>query len=456
MFTLMMVGVLLALVVLMFVMTVAFYYLAALGGLATDALFGAPYMGVAIVNAVTLGLAFLIGLGGLLTMAERKWAGFIQDRIGPNRARLPLVPGAFGGIPHFVADGIKMLTKEDVIPARASRVLYALGPMLAFAPVLVIFGIVPIAPALDVRQLIPGTAASFPVSLQVIPNLDVGLLFAFAFAGIAVYGASLGGWASSNKLALLGSVRAASQMIAYEVALGLSLVGIFMAFATLSPEKISEAQGASILGGALPAWGVFIQPLGLLLFFAASFAETKRAPFDMPEGESEIVGYFVEYSGLRFGMYMLSEFLEIVALGALTATVFFGGWHLPDVPALGLEAWLLNTLGPVWLAFLQGTGFMIKVVLLCYIQLAIRWTFPRFRYDQVQALGWKILLPLGLANVFVTGVLVLLDASLDLLALVGLLQLALMVGVTVLYRAPKPKSVSGIPEPAAAHAPGHH
>ncbi len=455
MYTLMMTGVLLAIVVLLFVMVVAFYYLAALGGLAANALGLDPAVGVSVVNALTLLLAFLLGLGGLLTMAERKWSGFIQDRIGPNRARLPLVPGAFGGIPHFLADGIKMLTKEDVVPARASRILYALGPVMAFAPVLVIFGIVPLAPPVDVRELIPGAGASFPVSLQVIPGLDVGLLFMFAFAGLAVYGASLGGWASNNKLALLGGVRAASQMIAYEVGLGLSLVGIFLAFASLSPEQISSFQGEAVLGGLLPAWGIFLQPFGFLLFFAAAFAETKRAPFDMPEGESEIVGYFVEYSGLRFGMFMLSEFLEIVTLSAITATVFLGGWHLPDVPALGLEAWLRNAVGPVGLAFAQGTFFAIKVIVLCYIQLAIRWTLPRFRYDQVQSLGWKILLPLGLANVFVTGVAVLLDPSLNLLAVIGLVQLALMIGVTVLYRAPKPASVRARPEPAAAGH-GHH
>jgi NADH-quinone oxidoreductase subunit H len=456
MFTVLMVGVLLGIVALLLGMVVAFYYLAALGGWATQAWFGAPYVGVGIVNAVTLMLAFLMGLAGLLTMAERKWASFIQDRIGPNRARLPGIPIALGGIPHFLADGIKMLTKEDVIPARAEKVLYWLGPMMAFAPVLIIFGIVPVAPALDARELIPAIGTSFPVSLQIIPGLDVGLLFVFAFAGLAVYGASLGGWASANKLSLLGGVRAASQMIAYEVGLGLSLVGMFMAYATLSPEKLAAFQGTPILGGVLPAWGIFLQPLGFVLFFAASFAETKRAPFDMPEGESEIVGYFVEYSGMRFGLYMFGEFIEIVVLAAITATVFFGGWHLPDIPALGLEAWLLRAVGPVWLAFFQGAFFFVKVIVLCYLQLAIRWTFPRFRYDQVQALGWKILLPMGLANVFVTGVLVLLDASLDLLAIVGLLQLALMVGVTVLYRAPRPKSVESGSKPSLAHAPAHH
>lgn len=454
MYTLMMIGVLLAIVALLFAMTVAFYYLAALGGLAADALFGAPAAGVAVVNALTLLLAFLLGLGGLLTMAERKWSGAIQDRLGPNRARLPGIPGSFGGIPHFLADGIKMLTKEDVIPAGASRILYSLGPMLAFAPVLVIFAIVPVAPPLNVQQLLP-TDASFPVSLQVIPGLDVGLLFVFAFAGLAVYGATLGGWASNNKLSLLGGVRAASQMIAYEVGLGLSLVGVFMAYATLSPETISANQGEPLLGGILPAWGIFLQPVGFLLFFAASFAETKRAPFDMPEGESEIVGYFVEYSGLRFGMYMLSEFLEIVVLSGVLTAVFLGGWHLPDLPALGIENWLRGAIGPVGLAFVQGTFFMMKVIVLCYIQLAIRWTLPRFRYDQVQALGWKILLPAGLVNVFVTGIALLLDPSRDLLAVIGLVLLALMIGVTVIARAPRPRSVKARTEtPATASA--HH
>jgi NADH-quinone oxidoreductase subunit H len=348
-----------------------------------------------------------------------------------------------------------MATKEDVLPARAEKILFNLGPVLAFAPVVALFAIVPAGPALPANQ-IPGFSGTFGVSLQVIPHLDVGVLYVFAFASLAVYGAALGGWASNNKLSLLGGVRASSQMIAYEVALGLSLVGAMMAFGTLRLEQMAVEQGAPLFGGVLPAWGIFLQPLGFLLFFAAAFAETKRAPFDLPEAESEIVGYFLEYSGMRFGLYMFGEFIEIVVLSGIIAAVFLGGWHLPDVPALGLEAAIRNAAGPFALAALQAGFFMAKVVVLCWLQMTIRWTLPRFRYDQIQGLGWKVLLPLGLVNVFVTGVAVLVDPTLNVLAAIGLVEWALLIGVTVLYRPAAPASVRARVAPAAADHHAHH
>lgn len=448
-----------------------FYWLAAFLGVATAALFGDGYafIGMGVANTLTLLLALVMIMASLLTVAERKWSSMMQDRIGPNRARLSIIPGlknrSLGGIPHFIADGIKMVTKEDVVPGQVSRLMYALAPMLAFGSVFALFAVVPIAPSIPAAS-IPGIAAiadafgttsAFPVALTIAPNLDIGLLYIFAFAGLAVYGASLAGWASNNKLALLGGIRAASQMIAYEVALGLSLVGCMMAYGSLQLDQMTHAQSAGLFGGVLPAWGVLIQPFGFILFFVASFAETKRAPFDSPEGESEVIGYFVEYSGMRFGMFMISEFVEIVVLSALVTAVFFGGFQLPLPPALGAEQWIVANWGAFALAVLQGFSFLFKLGIFIWVQMVIRWSLIRIRYDQIQTLGWKILLPLALFNIILTGVLILVDGSLNLLAILGIAEIVLLIGITVLYRAPAPATIryAGQPRAATPVAPGH-
>ncbi|MCI0572947.1 MAG: NADH-quinone oxidoreductase subunit H [Myxococcaceae bacterium] len=423
-------------------------------------------------NILVLMLVFVMVLASLLTLAERKWSALMQNRIGPNRADLFGRPVP-AGIGHFIADALKMLTKEDFRPAKANTFLYNLGPLLAFAPVFALFAVVPAGPTLEVFGKTVDMVVATP---------DFGLLFIFAIASLAVYGTSLAGWSSNNKFALLGGVRAASQMISYEVALGLSLVGLMMAFSTVQlPAFVGEALGTGqfrYLWGndaamglrpgfdvGLPAWGIFLQPVAFVLFFAAAFAETKRAPFDMPEGESEIIGYFVEYSGMKFGMFMLSEFMEIVILSGVMVVLFFGGYHLP----IG-EEWLRGTelmrSYPLLLGAVLGMVFWLKVLTLCYLQLVVRWTFPRFRYDQVQKLGWKMLLPVGLVNVFVTGALVLWDPSLRLLALSGLLVIAVVLALTMAAPGEAPAEAHGeghghahgdttaLP-PSHAHATGH-
>jgi NADH-quinone oxidoreductase subunit H len=403
-------------------------------------------------NILFLVLGFVMIIATLLTLAERKWSAMMQDRIGPNRARigLPVLKNMpLAGIPHIAADVLKMLWKEDFMPAAAapSRFLFNLAPILAFAPVLVLFAVVPAGPSVMI--------GSHRVDMYV-SDPDFGILYVFALASLAVYGTSLAGWSSNSKFALLGGVRASSQMISYEVALGLGLVGVMMAFSTVRLTSMADAQAQYLWRFAgdfdlgLPAWGIFLQPIGFLLFFAAAFAETKRAPFDVPEGESEIIGYFVEYSGMKFGLFMISEFAEIVILAAISTVIFFGGWHLPSG-----EQWLYAQLWApgqalddhAWLwGVLLSTVFWVKALLLVYLQLAIRWTFPRFRYDQIQALGWKMLLPVGLLNVFITGALVLWDPSLRGLAVFGIVVLFLLGALTTLggtaAEAPAPATAS--------------
>ncbi|MGA9523916.1 MAG: complex I subunit 1 family protein [Myxococcaceae bacterium] len=415
----------------------------ALGGLAEGWFKG----GANLTNILILVLLFVMVIASLLTAAERKWSSMMQDRIGPNRARIAL-PGlknnSLGGIPHFLADGAKMLFKEDFIPAAAkgTRLLFELAPILAFAPVLLLFAVVPAGPTI---QLFGHDVPMY------ISNPDFGILWVFAIASLAVYGTALAGWASNNKFALLGGVRASSQMISYEVALGLGLVGMMMAFSTVQLTEMTAAQGNYLwrLPGefdiGLPAWGIFLQPVGFILFFAASFAETKRAPFDLPEGESEVIGYFVEYSGMKFGLFMISEFAEIVVLSGVITAIFLGGYHLP----FG-EEWLFQAFFKdhplLWGGFL-GMVFWTKVLFLCWVQLLIRWTMVRFRYDQVQSLGWKILLPAGLVNVFITGALVLWDPSLRALAIVGLVTIFALIAITWMG--------GGSKEEAHDHGAGH-
>ncbi len=409
-------------------------------------------------------LLVVMVLATLLTVAERKWSAFTQDRIGPERARVGpawMRKYSFGGVPHVAADALKMIFKENTRPKAADRdkILFWLGPVLAFAPVFALAAVIPFGPTVPVN--------GYAVSAQV-ANPNFGLLYVFAIASLAVYGTSLAGWASNSKFALLGGVRAASQMVSYEVALGLSLVGMMVAFSTVQlPVLIGSAAAGTgqaqylweaRLGGldfGLPAWGIFLQPVGFLLFFAAAFAETKRAPFDVPEGESEIIGYFLEYSGMKFGTFMISEFIEVVVLSALIAAIFLGGWHLGFAGDVALAEGL-GTSHPVLYGALCAMVFALKVVFLCWFQLIIRWTFPRFRYDQIMTLGWKILLPLGLLNLFLSAALVLLDSSLHWLAIVGLLEMAVVLGLTLTSKAKKPVAhAPAHPLPAAA-ASAHH
>ncbi len=438
------------------VVSAGFYWVAGELAVKLNDWFGAPpSFGAALANLVTLMLLVLMISASLLTVAERKWSAMIQNRIGANRIRIFRgrrgTGTALGGIPFLLADALKMLTKETVEPRGRTRVLYELAPLLAFAPVFALFAIVPVGPPVPLGAIlrdVGGALRGAPVALQVAAN-DTGLLYIFAIASLQVYGTSLAGWASNSKLALLGGVRASSQMISYEVSLGLSLVGCMMSYRTLRLDEMVAAQGQTVFG-FLPALGILLQPLGFLVFFASAFAETKRAPFDLPEGESEIVGYFVEYSGMKFGLMFLSEFVEIVVLSGVVTAVFLGGWQPIFVPYHRL----VSQVGPLWAASIGAAAFLLKMILMMWLQLTIRWLLPRFRFDQIQKLCWKILLPAALINVFVTGAAILLDQSpskLQYVTLVGVLTIVIVVVMTAATgRAQKAPAAHGA-APAAGH-----
>lgn len=363
-------------------------------------------------------IALLLGLAGPLTWAERRQSAMIQDRVGPNRAGVRLFGKEyrFFGLLHPLADAIKMITKEDAINVRVNRFLYDLAPLIALIPAFVTFAVIPMGPDIQV--------AGEWVGLQV-ARLDVGILYVFAISSLAVFGVTLAGYASGSKFALLGGMRASAQMISYEVTMGLSILGLPLIYGTLEPYAMVEQQGYH-LGGWLPMWGIFLQPVSFFVFFLAALAENKRIPFDLAEGESEIIGYFVEYSGMKFGMFYMAEYVEVIVIGGLLTTLFFGGWQVPylvDVAASGaiiqdvsaaahqgiLLPWMAEPyLIPGWLATLLRIGsFMFKLLFFCWFQLMVRWTLPRFRYDQVMDLGWRKLLPISLANLVITAAAVL-------------------------------------------------
>jgi NADH-quinone oxidoreductase subunit H len=357
-------------------------------------------------------LFMVLNLAGVLGWIERKGSALIQDRIGANRASIFGFAG-LGLVNTLIADPLKFLTKEDFIPAAGDKFLHTLAPCMALFPALVVFAVIPFGDVLVVGDRV--------INLQV-ANLNVGILYVFAMASLGVYGVVIGAWASNNKFSLLGGVRGSAQMISYEIAMGLSVIGILLVYGSLDLQEIARGQGTLIrdllpqwlafLGpvvGWLPAWGVFLQPLAFLLFFTAAVAETKRIPFDLPEGESELVaGYHVEYSGGKFLMFFAGEFAEIVTAAALVTTLFFGGWQVPYLMRDGFYfpwggQWLLPHLGVV---VLQLGAFTLKVLFFCWVQILLRWSVPRFRYDQVMRLGWKMLLPLALVNVLITAIFV--------------------------------------------------
>lgn len=362
---------------------------------------------------IALIVGTLVNMAAILLWVERKQSAMMQNRIGPNRATIKIgsLEIRAAGLVHSIADGIKMIWKEDWEPVGVDKFLYRLAPIAALVPPLCLFAVIPFGPTLypdharDLYDASWAQDAMRAVPMQ-ITNLNVGVLYIFAVAGAGVIGAALAGWASNNKFSLMGGLRAASQMVSYEVAMGLSLVGSMMVYQTVRLDEMVTWQTQH-------CWGIFTQPLAFVLFTTAAIAETKRVPFDVPEGESELVaGYFTEYAGLKFGMFASGELVEVCTSSALLVTIFLGGWQFPFVQLTGFEFHALGIdLSWHWAHFIVVIVGVLTFVLKCagliFMQLQIRWTLPRFRYDQIMKLGWRMLLPAALVNVLATGMVLL-------------------------------------------------
>jgi|SRR5665647_873792 NADH-quinone oxidoreductase subunit H len=335
-------------------------------------------------------LIIVVVMGSLLvamysTYAERKVAAFMQDRVGPDRA------GPFG-ILQPVADGVKLFFKEEIVPNFSSKFLFILGPCLAMLTAMMIGAVIPWGDKIHLFGR--------DISLQ-IADVNIGILYVFGIVSLGVYGIMIGGWASNNKFSLLGAMRAASQIVSYELAMGIALIGLLMVTGTLSLNEMVVQQKDQW-------WNIFKQPLGFLIFLICAFAETNRTPFDLPEAENELIGgYHAEYSSMKLGFYLFSEYINMFLSGAVMATLYFGGYDIPFVN----DANLVHSIGVNWLAVLEGAVFIIKICGFIFLFMWVRWTVPRFRYDQLMNLGWKILLPLALFNMLVTGALILLKQN---------------------------------------------
>ncbi|MEP7183652.1 MAG: complex I subunit 1 family protein, partial [Betaproteobacteria bacterium] len=365
-----------------------------------------------VVYAIYIGyaLAVLMTFGTILTWVERKQAAVMSDRIGANRAyvRIPFtqVKLVWLGLFHGLADGLKMLVKEDWRPRTVDWYAYAVAPWVVFTPVLLVFAVIPFGGLLEPAKLFPSLAGwfgdrTYPMQIA---RLDAGLLMVFAFGGVTIIGAMLAGWSSNNKFSMLGALRAGSQMISYELIMGLTVLGLILIYGTVDLTAIVQQQSGTVLG-VLPAWGVVYQPFAATLFMAAAIAENKRIPFDLPEAESELIaGFYTEYSAMKMGLFMFAEFIEIAIIAALFTTLFLGGYNLPYMSDAGFmfpggHEFRMSH-GAV--VVIQLVVFLGKVLLMSSFQILIRWTLPRFRYDQVLWFAWKFMLPLGIANLCVT------------------------------------------------------
>ncbi len=309
------------------------------------------------------------------TLAERKIAGFMQDRYGPDRAGI-------GGILQPLCDGGKFFFKEEIIPAGAHKALFILGPTLAIITACISSAVIPWGQNL--------TIGDKTITLQV-ADVNIGVLYIFGVIALGVYGIMLGGWASNNKFSLMGAIRAASQSISYEIAMGLSIIALLMVTQTLSIGEIVAQQSGFV------NWNIWAQPLGFLIFMVCAFAECNRVPFDLPECETELVGgYHTEYSSMKLGLYMFSEYINMFVSSSLMAALYFGGYNFPFMYDLGLSE--------NWITIIGVLVFFLKIFGFIFFFMWIRWTLPRFRYDQLMNLGWKMLIPLAIANIVLTGV----------------------------------------------------
>ncbi len=314
-----------------------------------------------------------------LVYAERRVAAFIQDRVGPNRV-------GWEGLMQPWADAVKLMLKEDIYPDKVDKLLFLLGPFIAFAPGLITFGLIPIG----------SYDFSNPDSVLAISNINVGILFILAIGSLGFYGLSFGGWASNNKWSLFGGLRASAQLISFEIAMGFALISILMTAGTTHMNGIVHSQMGTFFG-FIPRWNIFIQPVAFIIFLIAAFAENNRLPFDMPEAEPELIGgYHTEYSSLKFGLFFLGEYAALITMSGIIVTLFLGGWTLPWIDMASLN------LNPIVSGILSFGIFVIKWFLVMFFYLWVRWTFPRVKYNQLMELGWKVLIEIAFVNILIT------------------------------------------------------
>ncbi len=327
---------------------------------------------------VTVIFAVSLGVAAYSTLAERKIAAFLQGRVGPHRA-------GWNGLLQPLADGAKMFFKEEIIPSQSNAFLFIAGPSLALLTALIGSAVIPFGQTLTFGDTV--------VELQV-ADINVGILYIFGVVSLGVYGIMIGGWASNNKFSLMGAIRAASQNISYEIAMGLSIIALLMVTGSLSLKTIAEQQSGFV------NWNVWVQPLGFLIFIICAFAECNRTPFDLPESENELVGgYHTEYSGMKLGGFLFAEYINMFISSAVMSTLYFGGYNFPFMNNL-LEMGIHQN----WVTALGVAFLFAKIFFFIFFFMWVRWTVPRFRYDQLMNLGWKVLIPLGIANIVITGI----------------------------------------------------
>ena len=344
---------------------------------------------------LTVLVAMLMSVAPIMNWVERRGAALIQLRLGPNRV------GPFG-ILQALPDAVKFLFKEDSIPEHVQGFYYFIAPILCLIPALMTFAAIPFADPMNWQ----GHALNFYFA-----DLNVGILYVLAIASLGVYGIIIAGWSSNNKYSLLGSLRSSSQMISYELSMGLSIIGIVMIFSSVHLGDIAQGQALPFfhLGPlVIPKWGIFVQPVGFLIFFTCAHAETNRLPFDLPEGESELIaGYHLEYGSMKFALFMMAEYINMVTASGLMATLYFGGYQMLPGMKIVLDALALTGATADFARVgMQGLSLLLKTAFFMWVFVWTRWTLPRFRYDQLMDLGWRVMFPASLLNVFVTGILI--------------------------------------------------
>ncbi len=327
---------------------------------------------------IILVMLVMVGIVAYMVLLERRLAAGIQNRLGPNRV-------GWQGLLQPIADVLKLMFKEDIVPSNANRFIHHLAPIISLGVALTTIAVIPFGD----RIMLFG----YDIKLQ-IADVNIGILYILALTSLGVYGLTLSGWSSNSKYPLLGAVRSSAQMISYELSMGLSVIGVVLVAGSIELDTIVEMQSGW-------RWNIILQPVGFITFVVAAFAEINRLPFDLPEAEPELVaGYHTEYSALKFGLFYMSEYANMFVSSALITTLFLGGWHVPFLTSLGLPEF--------WVSIIQVLGFLLKVILFVAFIIVIRWTIPRFRYDQLMNLGWKFMLPVSIFNILVTAAVILL------------------------------------------------